>query len=284
MNRKHLQSRLRCRYRGRSGAAQAQAQSRSSTAARPSTSGSGLHRRRRLRPLCPRARPAHGPCTSRQSCRGGQNMPGAGSLKATQYVYGVAPGRHRARDREPRHGDEPLINDAKFDATSSLGSADHQRDQRMCNLARVAGQDLGRYVQARVLRSAARDRRRSRTFALILRNRVRRQGQLVTGYPGGNDINLPMERGEVDGRCGLSWSEPENRSNGCRRSAAGAVRVGEERPISRRCRLRSSARRTTRAQVLRLLVAGSSSPGRSLAPPDVRRDRKEALRPPSTRP
>jgi hypothetical protein len=30
--------------------------------------------------------------------------------------------------------------------------------------------------------------------------------KLVPGYPGGNDINLAMERGEVQGRCGWSWS------------------------------------------------------------------------------
>lgn len=30
--------------------------------------------------------------------------------------------------------------------------------------------------------------------------------QLVTGYPGGNDVNLAVERGEVQGRCGFSWS------------------------------------------------------------------------------
>ena len=29
---------------------------------------------------------------------------------------------------------------------------------------------------------------------------------LITGYPGGNNINLAIERGEVDGRCGWSWS------------------------------------------------------------------------------
>ena len=30
--------------------------------------------------------------------------------------------------------------------------------------------------------------------------------KLVAGYPGGNEINLAMERGEVEGRCGWSWS------------------------------------------------------------------------------
>jgi hypothetical protein len=31
------------------------------------------------------------------------------------------------------------------------------------------------------------------------------KARLVTGYPGGNEVNLAMERGEVDGRCGWSW-------------------------------------------------------------------------------
>lgn len=30
--------------------------------------------------------------------------------------------------------------------------------------------------------------------------------RVVTGYPGGNDITLAMQRGEVQGRCGWSWS------------------------------------------------------------------------------
>ena len=30
--------------------------------------------------------------------------------------------------------------------------------------------------------------------------------KIVTGYPGGADMNLAMERGEIDGRCGWSWS------------------------------------------------------------------------------
>ena len=29
---------------------------------------------------------------------------------------------------------------------------------------------------------------------------------MVTGYPGGNDMNLAMERGETQGRCSIPWS------------------------------------------------------------------------------
>ena len=30
--------------------------------------------------------------------------------------------------------------------------------------------------------------------------------KIVTGYPGGNEVNLAMERGEVEGRGSNSWA------------------------------------------------------------------------------
>jgi tripartite-type tricarboxylate transporter receptor subunit TctC len=30
--------------------------------------------------------------------------------------------------------------------------------------------------------------------------------KLINGYPGGNDVSLALERGEIDGRCNWSWS------------------------------------------------------------------------------
>ena len=30
--------------------------------------------------------------------------------------------------------------------------------------------------------------------------------KIVTGYPGGNELNIAMERGETQGRCGFPWS------------------------------------------------------------------------------
>ena len=43
-------------------------------------------------------------------------------------------------------------------------------------------------------------------FPALLNNLFGTKFKIVTGYPGGNDINLAMERGEVQGRCGWSWS------------------------------------------------------------------------------
>src|SRR5262249_59873060 len=43
-------------------------------------------------------------------------------------------------------------------------------------------------------------------FARVLNTVLGTKMKIVAGYPGGNDVVLAMERGEVKGRCGWSWS------------------------------------------------------------------------------
>ena len=43
-------------------------------------------------------------------------------------------------------------------------------------------------------------------FPRILNGVLGTKFRIVTGYPGGNDVTMAMERGEVKGRCGWSWS------------------------------------------------------------------------------
>jgi len=43
-------------------------------------------------------------------------------------------------------------------------------------------------------------------FAIMLKNLFGVKLKLVSGYPGGPEVNLAVERGEVDARCGWSWS------------------------------------------------------------------------------
>jgi tripartite-type tricarboxylate transporter receptor subunit TctC len=49
-------------------------------------------------------------------------------------------------------------------------------------------------------------------YAMLLNNLVGTKLRLITGYPGGVDINLAMERGEVHGRCAWSWSSIQSTS------------------------------------------------------------------------
>ena len=43
-------------------------------------------------------------------------------------------------------------------------------------------------------------------FPRVLNGVLGTKMKIVSGYPGGNDVVLAMERGELQGRCGWSWS------------------------------------------------------------------------------
>jgi tripartite-type tricarboxylate transporter receptor subunit TctC len=43
-------------------------------------------------------------------------------------------------------------------------------------------------------------------FPKVMNNVLGTRMRVITGYPGGNEVGLAMERGEVQGRCGWSWS------------------------------------------------------------------------------
>jgi tripartite-type tricarboxylate transporter receptor subunit TctC len=43
-------------------------------------------------------------------------------------------------------------------------------------------------------------------FPRFVNNTLGTRMKIITGYPGGNDVSLALERGEVGGRCGWSWS------------------------------------------------------------------------------
>ena len=68
------------------------------------------------------------------------------------------------------------------------------------------------------------------TFALILRNVFGAKVKLVTGYPGGNDINLAMERQRGRRPLRLVVDQPEEPEElAAADQRAGAVQSGEER-------------------------------------------------------
>ncbi|HZP77758.1 MAG TPA: tripartite tricarboxylate transporter substrate-binding protein [Pseudolabrys sp.] len=43
-------------------------------------------------------------------------------------------------------------------------------------------------------------------FPRVLNGVLDTKFKIISGYPGGNDVVLAMERGEIEGRCGWSWS------------------------------------------------------------------------------
>jgi tripartite-type tricarboxylate transporter receptor subunit TctC len=210
-----------------------------------------------------------------------QNMPGAGSLKATQYVYGIAPKDGTVLATVSRGMvTEPLYSDAKFDATKLTWLGSIASDTSVC--ATWQGSPVKTYADMFTREfslggigvGADPD-----SFALITRNVFGAKVKLVTGYPGGNDINLAMERGEVDGRCGWSWSSLKSQKNWLKQVNLLLQYALEKNPDLPDVPMAlERAGNEEQRQVLRLLVAGQYVGRPFFSSPDIPADRKAALR------
>ena len=139
-----------------------------------------------------------------------KNMDGAGSLRLANWLYNVG-----AKDGSVfgiigrGTGFDPLLGNkgAQFDATryTWIGSANDEVS--ICVAWHTSGITRFEDLLSKELTvggtgaSADTDQ-----FPRIMNGMLGTKMKIVSGYPGGNDIGLAMERGEVSGRCGWSWS------------------------------------------------------------------------------
>src|ERR1700728_292466 len=140
-----------------------------------------------------------------------QNMPGAGSLKSVNYLYNVAPKDGTAIGIfAPGILAEPLLGHgegAQFDATRFgwLGSV--SQEVSVCAFMASTGIATLDDMQTKTsVIGASGGGAESDVFTTVLRNMFKMPMRIVTGYPGGTEITLAMQRHEVDGRCGWSWT------------------------------------------------------------------------------
>jgi tripartite-type tricarboxylate transporter receptor subunit TctC len=139
-----------------------------------------------------------------------QTMAGAGSLRLANFLYNVAPKDGTAIGMVGRGmAMEPLIGSSatQYDARlfTWIGSVSDQVS--LCanwHTSKVKSwQDM---LTTEFTVGGEGSGSDPDMFATTIRNLFGVKIRLVSGYPGGNEINLAMERGEVDGRCGWSWS------------------------------------------------------------------------------
>ena len=119
-------------------------------------------------------------------------------------------------------------------------------------------------------------------FAKLYKNVFGAKIKLVAGFPGTSDITLAMERGEVQGLCGLSWStikaqHPDWIKD---KKIIILVQAAPRRTRScRTCRWRATSRPAgEQQQILNLLLVGQTIARPFVAPPGIPADRKAALR------
>jgi tripartite-type tricarboxylate transporter receptor subunit TctC len=140
-----------------------------------------------------------------------ENMPGAGSLKVVNYLYNVAPKDGTAIGHfAPGIMAEPLLGHAagaQFDATKFGWIGSVSQEVSVCAFMVSAGIATVADMKSKTaVIGASGGGAESDVFATVLRNLFHMPIRLVTGYPGGTEITLAMQRHEVDGRCGWSWT------------------------------------------------------------------------------
>jgi tripartite-type tricarboxylate transporter receptor subunit TctC len=144
-----------------------------------------------------------------------QNMPGAGSIKAANYIYGVAAKDGTAIATFGRTIPvAPLLatSGATFDGTKFTWLGSISKDTSLCvTWSTSAVRTWDDFLTKTSILGGEGAGADPDVFALLYRNVFGAKARLVTGYPGTNDTALAMERGEIDGFCGLSWSTLKSR-------------------------------------------------------------------------
>jgi len=139
------------------------------------------------------------------------NMEGAGSLTLTNYLYNVAPKDgtvigtiNRGAPFEPLIGEPEL---ARFDPALFTWIGSIANEVSICAAWDRAGVDNFEQLFTRELTvGGTGSGADTNQFPKVMNGVLGTKLKIVSGYPGGNNIDLAMERGEVDGRCGWSWS------------------------------------------------------------------------------
>ena len=215
-----------------------------------------------------------------------QNMPGAGSLRAASHLYNVAPkdGSVISLTRAPVIA--PLIGStggASFDVTKFTWIGSGASELTVCALiGNPQVNTMADALQREVTLGGLGPGSDEDMYTKILRKTLGLKARLVTGYPGGAEMMLAIERGELDGRCGWAWSsikilKPEW-------IAQKKVRVLNTLTLERSPELPDTpavmefVKQERHKQIFRF-VLNSATLGRPfVAPPGIPNDRADALR------
>ena len=140
-----------------------------------------------------------------------QNMPGAGSLKAANYLYNVAPKDgsvfgifDRGLPMERLLG---RTSGQDFDATRFTWIGSITDEPTICGFSSKSGIRSWQDMKTKPFKvGGAGATADDEIYANVLRNMFHLPLRVVSGYPGRAETVLSIQRGEIDGLCGWSWS------------------------------------------------------------------------------
>jgi hypothetical protein len=136
-------------------------------------------------------------------------MPGAGSRTAATWLYNLAPRdgtvlatADQSLALQQAAGD-PRI---KFDTTKFIYIGNPNVENNTTVTWHTSGVRTIEDAKRREVTMGATGGSTSSQYPKAMNALLGTRFRIILGYPGGNDINLAMERGEVDGRGSNSWA------------------------------------------------------------------------------
>jgi tripartite-type tricarboxylate transporter receptor subunit TctC len=145
-----------------------------------------------------------------------QNMPGAGSIKALEYLLKVAPKDGLTFGTFGRSLPlSPLLEDAKYDATGLEWIGSITADTSTCLAWHTTGIKSLEDLRTKPFTGGGLGKGSDPDiFTAVLKNSFGFNVKLVSGYPGTKDLVLALERGEIDGICGYTYSSIRSGNKG----------------------------------------------------------------------
>ena len=215
-----------------------------------------------------------------------KNMPGAGSLGRANWLYNVAPKDGTAFGTIGRGTVfDPLLGSTKaqFDAAKFNWLGSMNDEVSVCVSWYTTGiTSLEQVKHNELTVGGSGQAADTDQFPKVLNATIGTKFRLVTGYPGGNDVDLAMERGEVMGRCGWSWSSvvathkswiDEHKIN-----VLVQLSLSKHPDLPNVPLVMDLANNDEQRQIFKLVFARQPMGRPFLAPPDVPSDRVSVLR------
>lgn len=137
-----------------------------------------------------------------------RNMPGASSRLAAGYIYNVAPqdGTVLGTADQSLSVAQAMGESLELDASAFgyIGSPTMENNVLITwHTSKVSSVDEARQIAIPI---GATGGSTSSQYPSIMNALLGTKFEIVSGYPGGNDINYAMETGEVDGRGSVNWA------------------------------------------------------------------------------
>lgn len=214
-----------------------------------------------------------------------QNMPGAGTLRAAMYIYSVAPKDGTVIGTFSRSMPlAPLMKlpGANFNPMKFTWLGSITKDTVVCLSWKTSPvkswDDLFKVEYKAGGEGKGSD---PDVYATLIKKAFGAKVKLVTGYPGSRDISLAMERGEVDGLCGISYSTIRSTHPAWIKDKQVNILVQgalEPDPLMPKVPfLIDLAKTEQQKQILRVSLAPQAIARPFVAPPGVPEDRAQAL-------